>query len=620
MRYIIGVGLALWLIGCSSPDFEQMALNRLEYAQHSKDDIEIAVFEDHDDHYLQGIFLAVEEINQRSDKLIGRTLKVHIEHDSTSFEGSKAAIRRVADNPKIIAVLGHTKAAIAIPASVAYDRSQLIFIPPFTSAQGLTSHNFQYVFRMMPNAKIMAEQLVSVASLMGYKNMVILYERDDINRELAFLFEDAAIQKNITLVQNSSFFGRDENYRNLISQFNTKPIDAVFIAASAAITGKMVTQLREMGINKPILGSEDLNLPAYVEAAGSNAENTIIPSVYNRFNEKNPQNVTFVQHYKARYGLDPDSDAAQGYDSVMLAATAIQKAGGTTPTLLASTLHYLPAWQGVTGLHAYSREGDLYGKKYLFNVWQKGQWHSLPAIHIPYVLERFEKSEGQHVSNSTLSLREKFSKPLSDEGRKMALLELAHATLGFNKLGIIYENTDSGKLSSDYKVIQSVSERRGFKVFECKIPFSTLAIKEIERELIDCFGKLSLSTDVQYIAGFDGINQNLINKLNRILPLFRSTSIALEQKPGNVNLSLLLDKRSDVDALGLGDMQVYRNLLNGIKLHELADSLHNLPEITINLQELQKVGIPDQKLLQLSPDAFIAADKQQANGQRYAQH
>jgi len=209
----------LWLLllvclsGCSSPDFELMAKKRLEYARQNKGDIEIVVFEDPANSiyingtstYLNGIKLAVENINQRSGKLLGRSIKLNIEQDASTFDATKNTLRRIADNPKITAVLGHADSNIAIPASVVYERSQILFMPPFSTAQGLTSHNFQYVFRMMPSAKIMAEQLVSVANILGYQKIVILYSRDDVNRELAFLFEDFAVQMGIDLVQNSSF-------------------------------------------------------------------------------------------------------------------------------------------------------------------------------------------------------------------------------------------------------------------------------------------------------------------------------------------------------------------------------------------------------------------------------
>ena len=52
-------------------------------------------------------------------------------------------------------------------------------------------------------------------------------------------------------------------------------------------------------------------------------------------------------------------------------------------------------------------------------------------------------------------------------------------------------------------------------------------------------------------------------------------------------------------------MEVYRSLLNNIKVHELAERLQGMPEIAVNLKSLQQQGLADKALLDLSPDAFL---------------
>lgn len=602
--------LAFCLVGCS-PNFELIAQKRMEYARQNQGDIQIVAMQDvYKSKYLNGILLAAEEINQRPNKLLGRTLTIEIEQDGKSFEETKPIIRRIASNPKITAVLGHRSSSIAVPASVIYERSQILFLPPFSTAQELTGHNFQYVFRMMPNASVMAEQIASVAHALGYRNIAVLYARDELNREQAFLFEDAAVQEGIKLVQNSSFFEKDDNYRPLISQFKGKAFDAVFIASSAAAGAKMVRQLREMGIDKPILGNDSFNLSSYTEDVGDAGNKTIVPVVY-RQNEKNPYNTIFKQKYQEKYKTDPDYNAAQGYDSMMLLAATIEKANSTVPPLLSSTLHYMPATLGTTGLNAYSLKGDPYGKQYVFNVWQRGKFYSLPAIHIPYLLGRFEnrllsnqESEPQ-TSKEPTTFIQAFSQNLNESDHHIYLLELAQAILQFKRIGIIYEATESGKAAAGYSIVKQVADKKELEVIGCEIPFSVLGQDKIRQELVACYGKLSLNADVIFIADQKGINQDLVNQLNQSMLFFKVPSIYIGKAQDNINSTLILGKRTDVDPQGRGDMAVYQGLLNNIKVHELAERLQGLPEITVNLKNLQRLGLSDKALLDLSPDSFI---------------
>lgn len=663
--------LLAWLIIClnlaaCSPDYEQMAQQRLEYAHQNKGDIHIVAVQDtYKSNYLNGVLLAAEEINQRPNKLIGRSLNVSIEQDGESFEDTKPTIRRIAADPKVTAVLGHRSSSIAVPASVVYERSQILFIPPFSTAQELTGHNFQYVFRMMPNAEVMTEQIASVAQYLGYKNVVILYARDDLSRELAFLFEDAAVKRGIKLAQNSSFFEKEDNYRPLISQFTGKDFDAVFIASPSQPGGNMVKQLREMGINKPILGGDSFNLPAYAKIAGDAGQNTIVPAVY-RPNSQNPRNTAFIQRYKDKYQEEPDYNAAQGYDSVMLLAAAIEKAGSTVPALLSSTMHYLPAWLGVTGLYAYNGVGDLYGKHFVFNVLKQGEFRPLPAIHLPFLLERFEKRlsvtttpaentpsktdlpttsptveqtavvqpnqpnnaaqsakpspeipstpakipapnkpDGQTQTSKKVSFAEMFSTPVYSDDQKVHLLTLAQAIFQFKRIGLIYEDTENGRLAAGYPIVKQMTEQSGVKLVGCDIPFSALTKNEIELELIACYGKLSLNADAVFISNYTGINQTLVGRLNNGMTFFKVPAIFIGAKPYPVGLDIVLNQRTDVDPQGRGNMEVYRDLVHNIKVHELASRLLGMPEIAINLGSLQYQGFSDAPLLDLAPDAFL---------------
>jgi ABC-type branched-subunit amino acid transport system substrate-binding protein len=630
--------LLAWLMVClnlaaCSPDYDQMALQRLEYARQNKGDIHIVAVQDtYKSNYLNGVLLAAEEVNKRPDKLLGRTLNVSIEQDGESFDDTKPTIRRIAADPKVTAVLGHRSSGIAVPASVVYERSQILFIPPFSTAQELTGHNFQYVFRMTPNAEVMAEQIASVAQYLGYKNMVILYSREDLSRELAFLFEDAAVKRGIKLVQNSSFFEKEDNYRPLISQFTGKNFDAVFIASPPQAGGNMVRQLREMGINKPILGSDGFNLPAYAKTAGEAGQNTIVPAVY-RPNSQNPRDTNFIQRYKDKYQEEPDYNAAQGYDSVMLLAAAIEKAGSTVPALLASTMHYLPAWLGVSGLYAYDERGDLYGKHFVFNALKQGKFSPLPAIHVPFLLDRFEKhltatapgdntlskadpptapqTGGQPAvaqpdqPSKPTSFAEIFSTPMYSDDHKVRLLELAQTIFQFKRLGLIYEDTENGRLAAAYPIVKQMTEQSGVKLVGCDIPFSALSKNEIELELISCYGKLSLNADAVFINNYAGINPTLIGRLNNGMTFFKVPAIYIGEKPDLTGLDIVLNRRTDVDPQGRGNMEVYRGLLHNIKVHELASHLLGMPEIAINLGSLQYQGFSDRPLLDLAPDAFM---------------
>lgn len=100
----------LLLLTACSPDFSAMAERRLAQARQTQGDIEIvAIKSAYEPEFLEGVLLAAKQINNRPGKLLGRTLKVHIEPEGNSIEENKSILRRIVANPRITAVLGHPR-------------------------------------------------------------------------------------------------------------------------------------------------------------------------------------------------------------------------------------------------------------------------------------------------------------------------------------------------------------------------------------------------------------------------------------------------------------------------------------------------------------------------------
>lgn len=601
--WIISIFALLITSGCSA-DFANMAEKRLEHARRADaegQDIHIVAINDAmESDYIKGIMLAAEEINSQPDKLLNRNVNITIEDPADDLPSSRSLIHKIVSNPEVVAVLGHRSSNIAVPASVIYEKSQVIYMPPFATAQALTSHNFQYVFRMLPSNKAMTEQLGSVASTLGYKNIVVLYARDDFNRELAFLFEDAIIKQKINIVKRSSFFAEDTNYRSIISQFNSENFDSVFIASSGDSTALMVKQMREMGLNQPILGSDSVNKQSYIEITGSAADKTTFPSIYNAKTNNSQKNRLFLEKFKEKYSKEPDYNAAQGYDSLMLLSEAIKRSKSTVTATISSTLHFMPTWAGITGLHKFDQFGELLGKNYLFNAWNDGEIHALPALHNRYLLERFDSTLAPGNSFSSL-----FSSNMHEDDHKLQMLSLAYAILKFKRIGIIYEDTEAGRRKSGFDLLASLAKKTGIEIAGCKIPFSLLDNQVISKRMIDCYGRLSLNIDVLFTPLKEGVDPGLLRELSASLAFFKIPAIALDTQNMDSHTSLAITKRVDVNKHSI---RAYNGLLGGLKIHEFSEKIKGIPDIYINLRDLQRMGIAEKEILLLSPDYLLSPD------------
>ena len=364
--------ICLFLLEGCNVDYEAMARHRAEYARINQGEIVIAAIQDADKiNYIKGISLAIEEVNQSKNKLLGRPLKLHLEQSNDNFKSAKSVIRRITNNPKISVVLGHTKDEVVLPASAIYEKSQLLFFPPFTTTEKLTSHHSLFTFRMLPDNIHMVNQMFNLSEKLSFTKVAVLYARAERHRELGLLLKKTFAEKD--LVFTRSFFGNTDDYRPLLSDLKKKEFDAVLISASGKTATRLIKQMREMGIDTPLLGSGDLNSQSFKASVGIAGNGTIAPTPYNILSNSSI-NQDFIARYRTKYKQLPDTNAALGYDSVMLFANKVKRAKSTLPALLASTVRFSPQWMGITGTYRFSKEGNLEGKDYSFQVLNNENW------------------------------------------------------------------------------------------------------------------------------------------------------------------------------------------------------------------------------------------------------
>jgi branched-chain amino acid transport system substrate-binding protein len=88
----------------------------------------------------------------------------------------------------------------------------------------------------------------------------------------------------------------------------------------------------------------------------------------------------FTARFKARHGVAPDVASAVAYDAVRLLAHAIQQARSSVPDDVATALHAVRDWPGVTGTFTVDHEGDVVGRHLVKLIVRHGRFEYLPDV------------------------------------------------------------------------------------------------------------------------------------------------------------------------------------------------------------------------------------------------
>jgi branched-chain amino acid transport system substrate-binding protein len=329
--------------------------------------------------YGKGMDLAVEELNAAGG-VLGRPLKLLRMDDQESIDRGRIIAQELGRNPDVVAVIGHLHSYVTVSAAPIYDLSGLLLVSATSTTPELTNKGYGRVFRTTFNDTEVGLQMAQYAFDRGYRRTVIYYARDEYGRELANAFEEQLVSRGGQVVNRESF---DPNLsanpvaaEQTVNSWTNWDFDAVFIAGLDRQAALLIKELRRRGIDVPVLGSDALATPDFIETGGAAVEGTVIASAFHK-EAPDAEVQRFAQAFRARYGTDPDVGAALGYDAVRVLAQAMREAGSAEPDKVAAAMHGLRGFRGVTGAFSFDEKGNLVGMPIRKIVVRGGEFHYL---------------------------------------------------------------------------------------------------------------------------------------------------------------------------------------------------------------------------------------------------
>lgn len=326
--------------------------------------------------YWEGMKMALDEVNE-SGGVLGRELVLVREDDRESVNEGRRVAQRLADDPDVVAVIGHLNSHVSIPAAAIYEASGLLMLTPGSTSPELTENGHTLIFRSVNSDTDIARQMADFAGSRGYQRLVICYVRNAYGFGLANAFEQYAQKKGLSVVDRQSYdpsaSSNPLGYHRLVDQWKDIDFDALFLAGMAPQAGYLVKQVRAAGMNHPILGGDALDTPELVDAAGAAADGMIVASVFHP-DDPRPEVKLFNEKFESRYGRPPDSWAARGYEAVRLLADAMRTAGSAAPRDVALQLRAGAARNSLSGPMTFNDKGDVVGQSIVTTIVRGGRF------------------------------------------------------------------------------------------------------------------------------------------------------------------------------------------------------------------------------------------------------
>lgn len=297
----------------------------------------------------KGTLLAVDDINA-SGGVLGKNINLVYEDNQSKPGESATIVRKLISRDKVVAVLGEVASGRSLEAAPICQDNKIPMISPSSTNPKVTAVG-DYIFRVCFTDPFQGKLLANFAknSLKANRVAMLTDVAAPYSVGLAGFFREPFTANGGTLVAEQKFSSGDKDFKAQLTAIKAANPEAIFVPGYYTEAALITQQARQLGITVPLFGGDGWEAPELLQIGGSAMEGTYYSTHYSA-EDTAPAVQEFVKKFRAKFGGEtPDAMAALGYDSAMVLADAMKRAGTTEEPKLRDAIAATKDYVGVTG-------------------------------------------------------------------------------------------------------------------------------------------------------------------------------------------------------------------------------------------------------------------------------
>lgn len=288
-------------------------------------------------------------------------LNVEIVYEDSKCDGKEAvnAINKLINVDQVVAIVGEVCSGATLAAAPVAEQNRVVMISP-SSTSPKVSEAGAYIFRTVPSDALQGDFGARLVYDKGLRKLAVLYSNEEYGLGFNNVLKESFPKLGGELVASEAFERGAVDLRTQITKVKAANPNAIYIISNSPDSAVAVLkQLKELGVQATVFGSEGLKSEDITKGAGEAAEGLILTTVSSGTSD-------FIARHQAEYGTDPGPFAAQGYDAMKALTLAIED-GANAGTKIKNKLADLE-FDGASGKIKFDERGDVAGNYDVFVV------------------------------------------------------------------------------------------------------------------------------------------------------------------------------------------------------------------------------------------------------------
>jgi branched-chain amino acid transport system substrate-binding protein len=298
----------------------------------------------------QGAQLAIDEFNAANPNC---QIKYQQEDSQGDPAQAPAIAQKLVAQSDVIGVVGPAFSGETDASGPAYSEAGLVTVSPSATRVDLSTKGYKSFHRILGTDGVQGPGISRYIknTLKGEKVAVL----DDASAYGKGLADIVTADLGTAVVVTDTIDPKAQDYAAAVTKVKDADADVMFFGGYYEAAGRLAKQLRDAGVEAKLVFGDGVKDAGYMTAAGPAAsEGTIITCTCSDAAAL-PAGAAFVEAYKAKFGEDPGTYAAEAYDAANLLLAGI--AAGNQDR--ASLLEYVNGanYEGITKTIKFTPDG-----------------------------------------------------------------------------------------------------------------------------------------------------------------------------------------------------------------------------------------------------------------------
>ncbi|ESR26798.1 branched-chain amino acid ABC transporter substrate-binding protein [Lutibaculum baratangense] len=319
-----------------------------------------------------GFQLAIDQANARED--LGFKIEGVIQDDASNPQTGVSAALKLTNDPAVIAVTGHWNSPVALATAPVITRAGIPFVIWGAISPKITETNNPLLARVVPTLVNTNEPLAAWAAEEIGQNIAIVSDTSDYGMANVAAFRKPFEEAGGTITSVETAPVGTTDFRATLTKIKSDNPDAIYFGGVVTEAGLVRQQMKEVGLDVPMIGVDGFHDPEFIKIAGDAAEGTISGIMKETENEKL---VEMNEAYAAAGFAEPvGTYTKNAYDAANIIIAAIEEAG-TDRAAVGEAIRAME-YDGAMGHTSFDENGQTKLPVDLeLRVVRNGQWETL---------------------------------------------------------------------------------------------------------------------------------------------------------------------------------------------------------------------------------------------------